>query len=169
MSIRPAAPSDLEQILKIYATARQYMRTSGNPHQWGYDKPDVSLLINDIALKQLFVIEENGVLTGCFACIAGADPTYARIDGGSWLNDLPYLTLHRVASAGIRPGILETILDWTSRRIRDIRIDTHADNKTMQHILEKNGFTRCGIIYLENGDPRLAYHRHTPEPPYSST
>ena len=27
----------------------------------------------------------------------------------------------------------------------------------MKHILKKNGFTECGVIYLENGDPRDAY------------
>ena len=29
----------------------------------------------------------------------------------------------------------------------------------MQHLLEKHGFSYCGIIYLANGDPRLAYQR----------
>lgn len=52
----------------------------------------------------------------------------------------------------IRPWIL-------LRRISDnVRIDTHEKNTTMQHQVEKNGFTRCGIIYLENGAPRIAYH-----------
>ena len=27
----------------------------------------------------------------------------------------------------------------------------------MQHLLEKNGFVRCGIIHLANGAPRIAY------------
>ena len=29
----------------------------------------------------------------------------------------------------------------------------------MQHLLEKNGFTPCGIIYVANGTPRIAYQR----------
>ena len=29
----------------------------------------------------------------------------------------------------------------------------------MQHILEKQGFVRCGIIYVANGTPRIAYQR----------
>lgn len=33
----------------------------------------------------------------------------------------------------------------------------------MQHVLEKNGFVRCGIIHLENGDPRIAYQYVRPE------
>ena len=32
-----------------------------------------------------------------------------------------------------------------------LRADTHADNKIMQHLLEENGFTKCGIIHVEDG------------------
>jgi RimJ/RimL family protein N-acetyltransferase len=39
-----------------------------------------------------------------------------------------------------------------------LRIDTHEDNKRMQHILAKNGFVYCGIV-LQNGSDRLAYEK----------
>ncbi len=39
----------------------------------------------------------------------------------------------------------------------NIRIDTHLDNRIMQHVIKKYGFTYCGIIYLASGDERLAY------------
>ena len=39
-----------------------------------------------------------------------------------------------------------------------IRIDTHHDNLVMQQVLNKHGFMKCGVIYLKNGNPRLAYH-----------
>ena len=29
----------------------------------------------------------------------------------------------------------------------------------MQHLLEKNGFTRCGIIHVADGTPRIAYQK----------
>jgi len=38
-------------------------------------------------------------------------------------------------------------------------IDTHKDNSVMQSTLKKNGFTHCGRIYLENGDPREAFDK----------
>ena len=37
--------------------------------------------------------------------------------------------------------------------------DTHRDHRIMQHLLEKHGFTYCGVIYLASGDERLAYQR----------
>ena len=41
----------------------------------------------------------------------------------------------------------------------NLRIDTHQDNKVMQHVVEKHGFTRRGIIYIADGSPRIAYER----------
>ena len=29
----------------------------------------------------------------------------------------------------------------------------------MQRVFEKNGFEKCGIIYVEDGSPRIAYQR----------
>ena len=47
--------------------------------------------------------------------------------------------------------------------VRNIRIDTHPDNLSMQKALAKNGYTFCGKITLcsgsEAGDPRFAYQK----------
>lgn len=29
----------------------------------------------------------------------------------------------------------------------------------MQHLICKNGFQKCGIIYVEDGSPRIAYEK----------
>ena len=39
----------------------------------------------------------------------------------------------------------------------NVRIDTHADNIPMQGAIANQGFTKCGIIHVEDGSPRLAY------------
>ena len=59
----------------------------------------------------------------------------------------------------LEPGhdAARTLLDWAFSRTGCIRIDTHADNVIMHHVLRKYGFTRCGVIFLANGDPRDAY------------
>ena len=51
------------------------------------------------------------------------------------------------------------VITWCLEHCESLRADTHADNKAMQHLLEKNGFTRCGIIRVEDGTPRIAYQR----------
>ena len=97
---------------------------------------------------------------GGVAFILGADPTYKVIEDGQWLNDtLPYGTLHRLASAGESKGIGKAVVEWCLEHCESLRADTHADNKVMQHLLESEGFTRCGIIHVEDGTPRIAYQR----------
>ena len=49
------------------------------------------------------------------------------------------------------------IMDYCKAQIPHLRIDTHEDNKVMQHVLEKYGFVRCGIVYVPDGSPRIAY------------
>jgi len=54
-------------------------------------------------------------------------------------------------------GVVKMAVDYCKKTISNLRIDTHEDNKTMQHVLSKLGFSRCGIIYIEDGSPRIAY------------
>jgi len=155
---RGAVRGDLPQILKIYAHARAVMKASGNPTQWGDDFPPQELLEEDIDSNRLFLYVVNGQIEAVFAFILGADPTYAAIEDGQWLDDtLPYGTVHRLASAGKHKGVGKAVLDWSMEHCQSLRADTHADNKIMQHLLEKNGFTRCGVIHVADGSPRFAY------------
>lgn len=155
---RGANRAELDQILKVYERARAVMAASGNPTQWKAGYPSCEQLERDILSNRLFVYMVNGQLAAVFAFILGEDPTYAQIEG-SWLNDAPYGTLHRLASAGVRGGVADAVIDWCAERCDSLRADTHADNKAMQHILEKNGFVRCGIIHVADGSPRIAYQK----------
>ena len=74
-------------------------------------------------------------------------------------NDEEYGTIHRVAAGSRVKGLLGAVLDFCEKRIDNVRIDTHENNKIMQHILEKNGYIKCGRIYIEDGSPRIAYHK----------
>ena len=156
--IRLAETKDLDAIEKVYDAARAYMAASGNPHQWGDSGyPHRDLLEEDIEQRHLYVIEESGAVHAVFAFLFGDDPTYAYIENGQWPNQKPYGTIHRIASDGRIKGMFTKAFDFCRSQIDEIRIDTHHDNKTMQYVVTKHGFVRCGIIYLENGDPRIAY------------
>ena len=156
-TIRTATAADLPAVLGIYEKARAYMARTGNPNQWGSTNPPRSLLEADIARGTLYVHEEAGAVFGVFALIPGEDPTYGRIDGGAWRSDAPYRTIHRIASDGSRSGVFADTLAFCRRIEGHLRIDTHADNRIMQALVRKHGFQYCGVIYLANGDPRLAY------------
>ena len=87
----------------------------------------------------------------------GEDPTYLKIEQGNWISDEPYGVVHRVASDGTVHGVLGRIMDYCKGQMPHLRIDTHEENKVMQHVIEKCGFVRCGIIYVSDGTPRIAY------------
>ena len=157
--IRCAKENDLPEILRIYEYARGFMARTGNPNQWTGGHPREELLRDDIAKRQLYVLEDETGLHGVFAFIIGDDPTYAVIEQGAWRSSAPYGTIHRIASDGQIHGFLQSAVDFCWQRIPHLRIDTHADNRVMQHLIVKCGFTQCGVIRLENGDPRIAYEK----------
>lgn len=97
-----------------------------------------------------------------FYFIQGYDiePAYRKITDGTWLEDSPYGVVHRLAGDGSEKGIGAFCLNWALEQCGHIRIDTHGDNKVMQHLLEKLGYIHCGTIYVEqDNDPRLAYEK----------
>lgn len=158
MKIREAKRGELDRIMEIYSSAKRFMEEHGNQNQWTGDDTVRREKIEAMLEKgQLFVGEENGAIHFVFAYIQGDDPTYRVITDGAWLNDAPYGTIHRLASAGTAKGVVKMAADWALSRNPNLRIDTHHDNTVMQNALVKAGFRRCGIIYLENGDPRVAY------------
>jgi RimJ/RimL family protein N-acetyltransferase len=155
--IRKAQMEDFDRILEIYAYARSFMAKTGNPTQWGNHYPPLDMLHADIPAGNLYVVED-GQIHGVFAFFTAPDPTYSYIEDGTWLDESPYGTIHRVAGDG-SGGIFSAVLAYAVSRNPHVRIDTHHDNKVMQRVLEKHGFQRCGIIYLEDGDPRIAYEK----------
>ena len=155
--IREAGMADLPRILEIYDYARNFMERTGNPNQWKKTNPPRETLEADIQAGNLFVLEDQGI-HGVFAYFTEPDPTYAYIEDGAWLDDSPYGTIHRIAGDG-SGGVFGAALDFATKQNPHVRIDTHEDNKVMRHILQKHGFQRCGIIYLKNGEPRIAFEK----------
>ncbi|WP_230406885.1 N-acetyltransferase [Blautia liquoris] len=151
--------SDVAEIQKVYDSARQFMYSHGNKTQWGENYPGEDLIIHDIENGDLYAYETDGKIHGVFAFFIGQDPTYQRIEQGSWLSDTLYGTIHRVASDGAKNGIMQKTVSYCENKIPHIRIDTHEDNKIMQNLIQENGFRQCGIIYTEDGSPRIAYEK----------
>ena len=155
MKIRKSTPADLPAILKIYENARAFMRDSGNPTQWGNNHPPREAAEADIAHGESYVCEKENEILAVFFFSTRPDPTYTKIDG-AWPNNQPYGVIHRIARAKNAHGAGEFCIRWCQSQIPDIRIDTHEANTPMLNLLHKLGFTRCGIIWLENGEERVA-------------
>jgi len=159
MEIRKANRSDLDGILKVYESARQYMLEHDNPNQWVDGYPDEKIILMDIENNHHFICVDGNRLLGCFAFIKGDDPTYKEIVKGKWLDDNPYAVIHRIAILEHGKGIGSICIDWCISRYKNIRVDTHKDNISMQRLLIKKGFKYCGVIYNRWGDERFAFQR----------
>lgn len=157
MNVQTAKSCDLPEIMAIYDKARSSMRASGNYSQWINGYPQRELIEKDMKNGDFFIIKENDKIIGAFSFIIGNDPTYEVIENGTWSSNKIYGTIHRLASDGSMKGVAKCCFDFCSNKISYLRIDTHADNKPMQAAVEKYGFKKCGIIYVSDGSPRIAY------------
>ena len=149
MKIRSASHSDFEQVLNIYERARAFMREHGNPDQWGDSYPSRDLLLSDLENGRMhLVVDDSSAIAGVFSLFLDGDPDYDVIDG-EWLNDEPYIAIHRIASAGTHKGVFSCIFDYCLGLSDNVKIDTHTQNTVMQSVLAKHGFKRCGYITIE--------------------
>ena len=156
--IRKATEQDLTRVREIYGIARNFMRDNGNLTQWGKGDEPENLTEDDIRQGNLYALTDNaGEIHAVFVFMIGEDSTYLKIEQGNWISAEPYGVVHRVASDGSVHGVLGRIMDYCKGQMPHLRIDTHEDNKVMQHVIEKCGFVRCGIIYVSDGTLRIAY------------
>ncbi|MDL2208812.1 GNAT family N-acetyltransferase [Parabacteroides sp. OttesenSCG-928-O15] len=161
-TIRKTTEEDIPAVLDIFAYARQFMARTGNPNQWINGYPAREHLQQDMKEGNSYVcLDGEGDLVGTFYFKIGEEPTYAHIYEGEWLDCEPYGVAHRIASSGKQKGIALYCLDWCFRQCGNMRVDTHRDNQVMQSILQKMGYKRCGIIYLQSGAERIAFQKNS--------
>ena len=155
--IRPTTVHDVDAVMAMYDHSRALMRAEGNSTQWvGY--PTREQLQADMRGRSSFLVLDGHRPVGTFALVAGAEPTYGRIDHGRWLDpSSPYATLHRMAKVDGAHGVAAAMFDFAKRRHRHLRIDTHESNRTMRHLVAAAGFVHCGTVYMADGSERLAY------------
>lgn len=156
--IEKATLSQLSPIMAIYEQARAFMAQTGNPDQWGMTYPPETMIRQDILNGKCYVNLKDGNIAAVFYFAIEEDPTYGYIEG-AWLNDQPYGVIHRISVGENGKGTAAECFQFALKRCQNLRIDTHNDNLPMQRCLAKNGFQRCGTIYLEDGDPRIAYQK----------
>lgn len=162
MEIRKTAMEELDAVMELYTEARQFMVDTGNPRQWAARNwPPRELIRRDIRQGRSHVCVENGEILAVFYYEFGhdIDPTYRMIENGAWIGGDTYGVVHRIA-AKKGSGAGKFCIRWAFDQCNHLRIDTHADNKVMQKVLEGLGFRCCGIIHVaEDTDPRLAYEK----------
>lgn len=98
-----------------------------------------------------------------YCCILYGEETAYRNIEGRWKTDGPYSVVHRMAFSqnargnGYSKQAFNLIKQLcVSNNVNSIRVDTQAENKVMQHILEREEFEYCGLVQFDGG-PKLAY------------
>ncbi len=158
-AVRNATLGDLDHIMEMVDHSRSIMRANGNNSQWG-GYPGRDLIGNDIATGIGHVMTEGSRVVGYFAMLTQPEPTYEYIEDGLWLDDTtPYVTLHRLACVPGVQGIARCAFEWGEAHAPSVRVDTHLDNHIMLHIINGRGYTRCGVVYMQDGSPREAFQK----------
>lgn len=168
MKIRQTEEKDLQQIMNLVQMAKEYFRAHDIP-QWnsadGY--PTIEQFRSDMAHDDSFVLVDDTDTVIATACILSRpDPNYLIIENGKWLNDNPYLTVHRLCvnndyKGNGAAGMIFAFAEERAKKmgIHDLRADTHDMNCSMRRALKKSGFIPCGRVYMEDGGPRIAYQK----------
>ncbi|MCQ2506946.1 MAG: N-acetyltransferase [Lachnospiraceae bacterium] len=169
MIIRKAVKEDIEVIDTFFDIGRAYMRAHGNMTQWAGVYPDHEDSLAHFEKNELYVgvADEEDIKGGadmkigevgmCFALCLGEDSCYGYIEGGKWLDNSPYATIHMLVSGGKLHNCFEAAVEYSKGINKHLRIDTHRDNEIMNRKSLKCGFKRCGVVYMVDGSPREAY------------
>ncbi|SCU82264.1 LANO_0B05644g1_1 [Lachancea nothofagi CBS 11611] len=164
--LRKATLEDKDQIVSILQTAKDFLK-SQKVDQWQNNYPNEEHVVADIYCGQSYVLVYESEVVAIGTITTGVDPDYTAIEG-SWVEDKNsknYASLHRTAisekfrgkhlSRTLMSALIKACVDMG---FKDIRSDTHEDNKVMQYILSQNGFVYCGVVCQESaGCLRVAY------------
>lgn len=161
-----ATMDDLALCNEIINIGRAFQKEQGFL-QWTENYPNIDTLRDDIAQRKGYVLKIGGEIAGYLCIDFGGEAAYNAIRG-AWNTPEPYAVVHRLAIhdrfrgrglASAAFGLIEQLC--AEKQIGAIRIDTGLSNYRMQHILEKSGFRRCGLVTVQGGD-RIAYDKRLP-------
>jgi len=168
MMIRKATMRDWDALQSLFAEARRTIAALGID-QWQDGYPYSDVIASDIAKGSTYVMEIDGTVCATFVLVDDGEPTYDRIYDGHWLSgddSRRYVAIHRVViSLDMRGhGISTAIMDYAAAHARSLgraslRIDTHKGNIVMRRMLQRHGFSYCGMVYVESGASFVAYER----------
>ena len=165
MIFRKTTINDIDKVMKIIDDAKAYLKEM-NIDQWQDGYPDEEVIKNDIINNSSYVLDKDGDIVATAMFAIENDRTYDNIYDGKWLTEGKYAVIHRIAVdnelKGLKLGaeIVNNAVEVCKMKgIGSIKIDTHKDNISMQKFLKNNGFQYCGVIYLEDKSPRVAFEK----------
>lgn len=162
---RKAETRDIDRIWEIIEQAKAQMRRL-NSRQWDESYPARENIIQDIESGNGYVFcnNDDGVTTYGVISFDG-EPVYKDIKG-KWSNDLPYMTVHRLAVADEmkRQGMgkrfmLEAEEMSRQKGIYNFRVDTNYDNEYMLCLIDTLKFRYRGEVCYRGNNIRKAFEK----------
>ncbi|MDF7638667.1 GNAT family N-acetyltransferase [Lactobacillus sp. ESL0791] len=149
MELKQAALTDFTQILAIIKDGTGQLAQSGI-NQWQGQYPSVAHIKEDIENGHAYLaINEGGQTVGTIAIVETPEEVYEKINGELQRVHNEYVVVHRVAvrskyaGHGYATQMLRAAIDLVHSEkpgVSSIMIDTHENNKAMQHLIKKIGF-----------------------------
>lgn len=156
MKLRQATMADFDRIIAILKDGANQLAESG-VNQWQGDYPSLDQIKEDIEKGWAYLaVSQDEETVGAISIVPAPDHSYDELDG-KWVVDTnKYVVIHRVAihsdhaGKGYATKLFTEVIDSLKSqkdRVESIRIDTHEDNKAMQHLIDKMGFKRVGTLH----------------------
>lgn len=157
ITLRQANSEDVSIIWSIFQQAIEKRKLEGSS-QWQNGYPNEKVISDDIGNGYGYVAALDGIIIGYIAIIFDGEPAYNIIDG-TWISDLPFAVLHRLAvkqDTDIR-GIGSAVMLAVEKIVKSnnfsaIRVDTNYDNVAMLRVFKKLGYQYCGKVTLPGGE-----------------
>jgi RimJ/RimL family protein N-acetyltransferase len=163
MELVKAEKQDANKIMEIINQAKAFLKGQG-VDQWQTGYPALSDIEKDLADHIGYVLKEKGEIIGYAGIDARGEEAYDTLKG-HWLNNEPYIVIHRMAvdnsvrGKGLAQKMFEACEKFAlSQDIHNIRVDTDEDNHIMRHIIEKMGYTYTGTIWFDNST-KIAFQK----------
>ena len=181
MNFRKSTFDDIDRILEIIEKAKAELKKMGLD-QWQKGYPNREVIESDVKKGISYVLEEtaennensgekvSGKIVGTIVLSPEREEPYSKIEGKWITDDDDYMVVHRLAvdSDVKNKGLATKILEFSEgvcieNKILSLKADTHENNEPMKRLLAKNGFSFCGLIYLDRepdlGAKRTAYEK----------
>lgn len=164
MEMVKAVKTDLPRIGEIIAQAKLFLKEQG-VDQWQDGYPDDSNLAGDVERGIGYICREYGQILAYTAIDFNGEPAYSTLRG-KWLNEEPYVVIHRMAvdnrvkGKGLAQKVFSLVETMALEAgVENVRVDTDESNHIMRHIIEKSGYTYCGLITFANSD-KIAFQKY---------
>lgn len=161
--LREARQEDMDAVLTIVAQCQALMAQRGID-QWQDGYPNRTVIAEDIALCRGYILEQNQQVAAYAALVFDGEPAYDALEGGEWLQQGSYVTVHRMCVSDnfrgqkVGENFFNHIAQFSlSLGVDAVRVDTHPDNQVMLALLGRIGFVYCGVVHYNA--LRVAFER----------